>query len=104
MYLCTLFGTAFDEPFIRQEKSVEDGFVRIDTSVLCPVCFHPYFTAADTCSCGGWKPAGEYLCQDCRRDLLRRFTAFADSLTADEEAQLDDWLDGESITNRRNWT
>ena len=41
MYLCTLCGTAFDAPFIRQEKSVEDGFVRIDTSVLCPVCFHP---------------------------------------------------------------
>ena len=43
------------------------------------------------------------LCRACRGDLLRRFTAFADTLTAEEEDQLDDWLDGDTITNRRTW-
>ena len=47
--------------------------------------------------------SGSTLCGSCRKDLLRRFTAFADTLTAEEEAQLDDWLDGDTITNRRNW-
>ena len=28
---------------------------------------------------------------------------FCDSLTAEEEEQLDDWMDGDSIKSRREW-
>ena len=37
-------------------------------------------------------------------DFKKRLTEFADSLTAEEEQQVDDWMDGDTITNRRNWT
>ena len=48
--------------------------------------------------------AGARLCDDCRKSLLDRLTEFADGLTAEEEQQVDDWMDGDTITNRRNWT
>lgn len=104
MYICDLCSTAFDRPFIRRETAVEDGRVRVDLESICPVCGHPHFQEANLCPrCGEWKQRQDRLCRACRSDLLRRFTEFADGLTAEEEEQLDDWLDGDTITNRSKW-
>ena len=102
MYLCDNCGTAFYAPLRRHSFEKLDGHVRHDTEDLCPFCATPYFDPADRCpKCDDWKLTTDILCKSCRADLLRRFTAFADTLTAEEEEQLDDWTDGESITNRR---
>ena len=45
----------------------------------------------------------EWLCRPCRRRLLKAVTAFFDDLTVEEEAQFDEWMDGDSITDRRRW-
>ena len=105
MYICDLCDTAFDVPTIRRESAYEDGRVRVDMESVCPVCAHPHFQEADLCpKCEeSYKPRFDHLCRACRADLLRRFTVFADGLKAEEEEQLDDWLDGDSITNRRKW-
>ena len=43
------------------------------------------------------------MCRKCRKELLQKLNGFADLLSYEEEEQLDEWLDGESIRNRRNW-
>lgn len=104
MFICGICETPFDEPLIHKETTVEEGRLRADVEALCPICASPDFTEAGLCpKCKSWKPKQDRLCGACRADLLRRFTAFADKLTAEEEEQLDDWMDGESVTNRRNW-
>lgn len=104
MYLCEMCQTLFDEPLTRIIRMTDDGRSRMDVETLCPVCASPYFKAADSCpACHGYKRREDNLCAACRKDLLGRFTAFVDALSEAEEAQLDDWLDGDSITNRRNW-
>jgi hypothetical protein len=47
--------------------------------------------------------SGDILCKPCRERLKRKFIAFADELTAPEEEQLDEWLDGVSVTERKRW-
>ena len=104
MYLCPICNTAFDRPYIHTDYEWQDGFPRPDTEESCPICASPYFEKAVLCPrCGEWMPDRGRLCRTCRGDLLRRFTDFADTLTAEEEEQLDDWLDGDTITNRRTW-
>lgn len=104
MYLCDNCSTPFDTPLRKRDVYQEDGHTRVEYELLCPICGTPYFDPADRCpKCDGWKYHGDHLCRSCRADLLQRFTAFADTLTAEEEEQLDDWTDGESITNRRKW-
>lgn len=104
-YLCETCGAAFDAPLVRVSAEQIDGHRREDREALCPICCTPYFEEADACpKCGGPKRRADRLCRLCRRILKARVIDFADGLTAEEEAQLDDWLDGDTITNRRNWT
>lgn len=105
MYICDICGAVFDAPARREERTVEDGRVQTLREDLCPVCATPlgsvWELAADTCPrCGGYKYRPDLLCPACRRDLAARFRAFADDLTAEEETQLDAWLDGASVTDR----
>ena len=105
MYLCELCGVAFDQPVTRSyiDRSVDCRATIYET--LCPVCGEPYIEEADSCpGCDGFKFADERLCRKCRAGLLKKFRAFADELTAEEEEQLDDWLDGESIKDRGKWS
>ena len=104
MYICEICATPFDEPRKHVDRTVEDGRIRTDIELLCPICASPYFANADVCpKCREWKPTKYLLCRACRADLLRRLTEFADKLTAEEEQQLDDWMDGDTITNRGKW-
>ena len=103
-YLCETCEAGFDAPLKKLSLEwIDDRRLR-DEELLCPVCCQPHFAEADTCpACGGPKFVQAHLCRACRRDLKRRFSAFADSLTEEEEDQLDDWLDGVSVKDRRNW-
>lgn len=105
MYICEHCGTPFDIPRVVKTVFWDDGRRVIDKEAICPVCCWPEFFPADICpGCREYKDRRDILCTACRRSLSARFRRFADGLTAEEEAQLDDWLDGTSITERRNFS
>ena len=104
-YLCDYCHAFFDEPkAVNYVDVLGDFFKRRYTEYFCPICGEDSFSEADYCpKCDKPKLRTENLCDDCRKDLLTRFNAFADELTEEEEDQLDEWLDGESIKSRREW-
>ena len=100
-YRCDYCNTFFDEPEAVHYVEVNGDFKRRYTEYFCPICGEESFSEADSCpKCGEAKLTTETLCRACRKDLLKRFTAFADELTEQEEHQLDSWLDGTSIKER----
>lgn len=104
-YVCSHCGVYFDEPVTRLIAEHNGEISRTYTEEFCPACHGDSFEAADYCpKCGDPKPTGHILCRSCRRSLRKRFDAFADLLTSEEAQQMDEWLDGSSITDRRNWT
>ena len=103
-YICDYCDARFDEPEAVHYVEVNGDFKRRYTEYFCPICGEESFSDADECpKCGEAKLTTDTLCRDCRKDLLKRFTVFADELTAEEETQMDTWLDGDTITNRRKW-
>lgn len=73
-------------------------------SLECPACESPEVEPAEDCpKCGGAMRPGDRLCRSCRKALLARVTDFFDTLTYEEETQFDEWMDGNSITDRRHW-
>lgn len=105
MYKCEICDTAFDHPFIREYTDQSIDCSARFRECLCPVCHEPYINEANSCpGCDGFKFRNEILCKTCRADLLKRFKAFADELTEEQEQQLDDWLDGDTIENRGKWS
>ena len=102
-FICEECGNPFRIPAQKRYKENLGEFIREYTIDTCPYCGCEEFTAADACQCGRAKYTGEILCVDCMVDLKNRFMAFADELTEDEEKQVDEWMDGSSITERRKW-
>ena len=103
-YICDYCGARFDRPEAVNYVEVNGDFKRRYTEYFCPICGEESFSEADECpKCGEAKLTTDTLCRDRRKDLLKRFTVFADELTAEEETQMDTWLDGDTITNRRKW-
>lgn len=103
-WICNCCGTVFDEPRKRVTTEWIDGHLRTDTELICPLCGEPYIDPVVPCpGCDGFKFPEEILCKDCRKDLLQLITSFADDLTAEQEQQFNDWMDGDIIENRRKW-
>lgn len=103
-YLCDHCGVAFDKPVVHTVTENLGEFTRTYQEAACPKCGCESFSDADLCpKCDEPKMAEEVLCKRCRDELKARFTAFSDELTAEEEAQLDAWLDGQSVTDRKAW-
>lgn len=104
-YYCETCGEFFCQPLHHQESHSLDGWTMKGCTYLCPSCCEPYIEEAEECpGCGGgFKRKHEILCRACRTALKERFSDFADTLTAEEEAQLDEWMDGDTITNRQRW-
>lgn len=93
-YICDNCGTPFDLPSRNA-----------DGEPLCPICGYPYYSPAVTCICGRAMPKGDALCRKCRRELQKKVTEFADHLTAEEEEQIDRWMEATgSITERSSWS
>lgn len=104
-YCCDYCNTFFDEPHESVYTELLGDFHVKQTDYFCPVCGSDSFSEADYCpKCDEPKLKVDTLCKDCRKDLLTRFKAFADELTEEEEDQLDDWLDGDSIKSRGGWS
>lgn len=100
-YICDHCGIAFEAPVVHIVREHLGEFTRADSEEACPICGCDSFSEADLCEkCGDPKLKEELLCKRCRDELRETFTAFADTLTAEEEAQLDEWLDGRSVTER----
>ena len=103
MWQCECCNTIFDEP--RKEKwseAMPDSCSEWFYDELCPVCGESHFYRVVECpGCGEFMEHGRILCKSCAQNLLDRFNAFCDELTADEEDQLDAWLDGVSIKDRK---
>lgn len=103
-FVCIDCGEVFEDPAFFEfgfdhefgcEKWVQAG---------CPSCQSADIVEANSCpKCGHAKLPDAHLCKDCAADLKRRVIAFLDTLTSDEEDLLDEWLDGDSVTNRENW-
>lgn len=102
MYLCNECLRCFFDPAVSRELVKTDLGDELYMSTQCPYCGGT-FEAAEHCSCGGVKYKGETLCVACRARLKEKFIKFADELTAEEEEQLDNWLDGNSVTERRKF-
>ena len=103
-YCCDYCNTFFDEPEAVHYVEVNGDFKRRYTEYFCPVCGEESFSEADYCpKCHDPKLKTDILCKACRKELLKRFTSFADELTEEEEDQLDSWLDGTSIKERRKF-
>jgi len=104
-YHCDYCGVYFDEPMTVTFREIVAERTMTYAEERCPVCGCSSFSGAKDCpKCGRPMPADDVLCDVCRADLKARVLAFADTLTAEEEEQLDGWLDGDTITSRRHWT
>lgn len=102
MYMCNVCDALFDVPAVKTDFfDTAYGYAPYVTE-SCPVCGES-FSKAFSCSCGGFKREGDIICCECREDLRARLNAFADDLTAEEEEQLDKWLEGHSIAERKDF-
>ena len=103
-YICDHCGTPFDEPVTAHHAENLGEFCRAYETQACPICGCDSFSPADLCpKCGEAKLAEETLCKRCRDELKNRVIRFFDTLTAEEEAQFDDWMDGDTVTHRKDW-
>lgn len=105
MYKCEKCGLPFEHPFVRKytDKSVDCKATFYEP--ICPHCGDDNIGDANSCpGCDGFKFRDEILCKDCRKSLLDRVIAFADELTAEQEEQINDWMDGDVIENRGKWS
>lgn len=104
-YACDYCGVIFDKPsIVHYTEHLGEHLRRSYSDERCPICGCCSFREMDECrGCGSTAEAGDILCRKCKRNLKKRIIDFCDTLTAEEEEQFDEWMDGDSITNRRNW-
>ena len=105
-YICNDCLQVFDDPAM-----VDDSFDHAHGTerrylATCPFCGSVDIFIGSTCRnahCHNARRRGDILCTECRQELHKRLCTFFDTLTAEEEEQVDAWLDGKSITDRKNW-
>lgn len=104
-YQCNYCKVGFDEPItVTYKEHIGDNMTRLYREERCPICGCDSFEDAGECQlCGSITDAEEILCKRCKRNLKKRLIDFFDTLTAEEEEQFDAWMDGDTITNRREW-
>ena len=103
-YQCDVCNTIFDEPRIQTRTERLGEWFSTSREVLCPICATPYFSEIEHCKCGGNRRVNEHMCRECRAELLTRVRTFFDEFTAEEEEQFDEWMDGDTVTNRKEWS
>lgn len=102
MFICRECAGYFSRPSV-DDFGFDHAFGRfINRREVCPYCESLDIEEAQDCpNCtGGKKLHDDILCPSCRAALYKRFVDFCDELTEEEEDQLDEWLDGESVKNR----
>ena len=108
MYICSHCDIPYDAPLaVRETEDLSgEGHYFTRTDFLCPLCGYPADLAndlADLCDCSEWKSKFRPTCAACHKKLLELFNAFADELTAGQEQDLDDLLDGVSVADRKKF-
>ena len=104
MYVCEICDVTFSEPLAVKEMNGDGENRWEEITLCCPVCMESRYSTIDRCPvCDEWKLSGDILCKPCRKNLKNKLAAFAYELTAEEEEQLDEWMDGVSITERKKW-
>ncbi len=105
-YICNHCHCTFDDP-ARVDDSVDHAFgTERRYRDVCPHCGDDDIELGEHCRnfhCSNPRHSHEILCAECRKALYQRFCNFFDTLTAEEEKQVDEWLDGVSVTDRKNW-
>ena len=104
-YQCNYCNVAFDRPtIVKYREHIGEDVTRTYEEERCPICGCESFREAGECQlCGDICEAGDILCRRCKRSLKKRIVDFFDTLTAEEEEQFDEWMDGDTIMNRRKW-
>ena len=103
MYRCNFCSAVFTEYNILYEGVETDLGTEVYTTHICPVCGCDDYEEVEPCVCGKAKSKDKVLCFDCRRFLKLKLANFAEFLTAEEEEQMDAWLDGNSIADWRKF-
>ena len=103
MKWCNECGATFEEPNTIYEKVPTELGEQVLSTNVCPYCGGDSYEEADYCTCGNVKLKEDIMCETCRKLLKLKFSMFADYLTAEDEAQLDAWLDGNSVADWRSF-
>ena len=107
-FYCNGCKNIFSEPARKSDWFHHKYGVSKRTTLACPFCESTEIEEAVPCGtprCNtGFMHRGERICLDCRRDLLFRVCAFFGELSDEEIAVFDNWMDGNSITDRGCWT
>lgn len=104
-YRCDYCGVFFDEPTAAHHAESLNGHIRRYSEEQCPACGCDSFSEVNECpGCQKPKLTTDRFCYPCRKALKTRVIDFFDTLTAEEEQQFDDWMDGDTVTNRRDWS
>lgn len=103
-YQCDVCNTIFAEPRIQTSTERLGEWFSTYQEALCPICATPHFSEIERCKCGGNRRVNEHMCRECRAELLARVRTFFDGFTAEEEEQFDEWMDGDTVTNRKEWS
>lgn len=102
MYRCEDCGAIFCAPMVHSFSENVGGVRRVYTELVCPGCSDSTnYNEIDKCQCGTMKDKSHNLCEKCRISLRNRFIDFLNQLTTEEEEQIDEWLDGNSVRDRR---
>ena len=104
-FACDYCGAVFSNPaIVRYTEHLGENLRRSYSDERCPICGCCSFCEISECkNCGSHTEVGEILCHKCKRSLKKRIVDFFDTLTYEEEQQFDEWMDGDTVTNRRNW-
>lgn len=104
-YQCNYCDVGFDVPTVVTYKEyLGENMTRLYKDERCPICGCDSFRDVGECAkCGDAAEVGDILCKQCKRSLKKRLIEFFDTLTTEEEEQFDEWMDGDTITNRRGW-
>lgn len=103
MYKCMECGHLFEEG--EQKTWKEDrgecwGSPCYEEMSGCPLCNGAYEEATACKICGGYgdMDEGEEYCNECKKDVLKRFQTFINAeFTAEERGLLNELYDGEEI-------
>lgn len=106
-YICSDCLHVFERPLTLDDSFSHAFGVERRSVFACPTCGGTDILSAVPCANArdnlGWMRPGDHLCRACRHALAARLGAFFDTLTAEEQQQLDAWMDGASVTERGAW-
>lgn len=101
MYICDNCNKIFSEPIkIREDRGECHGETAFEEYYVSPCCHDSYDEAAECARCGKLVTEcslDHELCENCQRDVLKRFQNFMDSFSKEEREYINYVTEGELI-------